>query len=173
MAVTIDSLRARVESDLDDTTLQRILDSAVKAIDRAAGSATAEVENHIAANSEWISIVRPAASVTSIKERRAVSATQVTLATNDYRQIGPYRFRRLPDGDNGATFWGDEVELTYVPEVDTDIRDRAALDISQIDIEFRAYEREKSGKWEGTQKEWKSRRRELLAHVREGRSPIV
>ncbi|MCP4871633.1 MAG: phage gp6-like head-tail connector protein [Proteobacteria bacterium] len=172
MAVTVQDLRARVETDLDDDTLQRILDSAVQAIDRAAGKAIAEQEAKLAANSEWFATIRRPASGIVIKERRRHTSPEVTLAADDYRQVGTYRFLRLTDGTNPAPCWGHEVVIDYVPEVDEDVRDRVALDISQVDLEFRAFEREKSGDWEGEQKEWKSRRRELLAQVREGRSLI-
>ena len=173
MSVTVANLRLRVETDLDDVTLQRILDSAVKAVDRAAGGIGNEVEVKLPSSSEWLSLNRRHIAIVSIKERRRHSSDQVTLSANDYRVVGSYRILRLTDGDNGNSCWGDEVEITYTPEVDTEVRDRVVLDVSQVDIEFRAYEREKSGDWEGEQKEWKSRRRETLAHVREGRSPFA
>lgn len=173
MSVTIQDLRARVETDLDDPTLQRILDAGVKAIERAAGSATEEVETRVCTNSAFIATTRPVVSVTSVEEYRRVRSDPVTLSANDYRLVGEYRLLRLTDGDNGAPWWGQQVTLTYIPEVDEEVRDRVTLDIAQVDIEFRAYEREKSGDWEGEQKEYKARRRALLRQVREGRSPIL
>lgn len=173
MAVTIADLRARVETDLEDTTLQRILDGAVESIDRVAGKEAEATENHQARNASELSVVRPCATVTSITERRRVSSAPVVLAADDYLQVGEYRFIRLGTGTNPASIWGDLVELVYVPDTDPETRDRAALDVAQIDIEFRAYDREKSGDWEGEQKDWKARRREVLAQVREGNSPLV
>lgn len=173
MTVTIADLHARVETDLDGTTLQRILDGAVKAVDRAAGKATAEVETKLATNSEWLTLNRRSAAITSITERRRHSSPAVTLSSNDFRKVGGYRFLRSVNGDNPFMTWGAEVVISYVPEVDTDVRDRVALDLAQIDLEFRAYDTEKSGDWSGSQKEWKARRRELLTHIREGRSPFA
>lgn len=174
MAVTVDQLRLRVETDLDDTTLERILAANVKAIARAAGSATAESENHLATNSDWVSVVRPVAAVVSIIERLSHTSDPVTLSANDYRLVGKYRFLRLGDGDNPARCWGAEVEFNYTPEVDTDVRDRVTIDLSQVDVEYRPFDEEKVGKgeWEG-KADWNKQRRELLAQVREGRSVIV
>ncbi|KKK75686.1 hypothetical protein LCGC14_2871250, partial [marine sediment metagenome] len=174
MAVTVAQLRVRVETDLDDPTLQRILDANVKAIARAAGSATAESEDFLAQNSDWVAVVRPATAVVSIIERRSHSSDPVTLSANDYRQVGKTRFLRLGDGDNPARCWGAEVQLNYTPEVDTNIRDRVTIDLCHVDIEYRPFQEEKVGKgeWEG-KADWGKQRRELLRQVREGRSLIV
>lgn len=173
MAVTVEDLRARTDTDLDDPTLQRILDAAVEAVNRAAGSPTEETEAQLARNSDWTSVLRPVSSITSIVERQRSSSDPVTLAADDYRLVGKYRIFRFTDGTNPARCWGDELLITYVPEADTATRDRVALDLSALSIEFRAYEREKSGDWDGEQKLWRQRHRALLAQVREGRSPIV
>lgn len=170
--VTIADLRARVETDLDDTTLQRILDSAVKAIERAAGSATEQTETRVCTNSAWIATTRPMVSVTSVEEYRRVRGTPVALAADDYRIVGATRLLRLDDGTNASVSWGAQVTIVYVPEVDQDIRDRVSLDIAQVDLEFRAYDQEKSGDWSG-KADWKKQRSRLLKEVREGRSPIV
>jgi len=173
MSVTIADLGARVETDLDDDILQRILDAAEKSVERAAGNATSEVETHLAHGAQFLALSRRSTAFTSISERRRHSSDAVTLSSNDYRKVGDYKLIRLADGDNAAGFWGAEVVVTYTPEVDTNVRDRVTLDLCQVDIEFRAYDREKSADWEGSQKDWKARRRELLNHIREGRSPIV
>ena len=172
MSVTVTDLQARHETDLPDATLQRILDSAVKAIDRAAGKTSAETENKIAANSEWLTLGRRSTSITSITERRRHTSDPVVLSANDYREVGDIRILRVHDGDNPAQSWGQEVEIVYVPEVDQDVRDRVALDLAHVDIEFRAYAEETSGDWSG-KADWKKARRELLTQIREGRSPFA
>lgn len=172
MAVTIADLKLRVETDLDDTVLQRILDSAVAAVDRSAGNATSETETVNASGSRWIVLNRRHDTIDSITERRYHDSDAVTLSSNDYRQVGDYKLLRIASGDNESLTWGEEVVIAYTPEVDQDVRDRVALDLCQVDIEFRAYEREEVGDWEGEQKEWKARRRELLAQVREGQAIV-
>ena len=174
MAVSVAELRARYETDLANEVLQRVLDANVQAINRAAGAAVAITEDRRPRNSQWVSIQRPAVTIDSITERRRHTSAEVTLAADDYRLVGKYRLLRLTDGTNGAAFWGHEILITYTPEVDQDVRDRVTLDLSQIDLEFRAYDREKSADWEGEQKQgWKKKRVHLLRQIREGRSLIV
>ena len=172
--ITTADLNSRVENDLDEITLQRIIDANVQAINRGAGAAVAITEDRRPRNSQWVSIRRPAVTIDTVTERRRHSSAAVILAADDYRLVGKYRLLRLTDGTNGAAFWGHELLVTYTPEVDQDVRDRVTLDLSSVDIEFRAYDKEKSADWEGEQKKgWKSKRGELLRQVREGRSPIV
>jgi hypothetical protein len=173
MTVTVEDLRARVETDLDTTVLQRILDAAVASVDRSAGKIANDTQTVVATNSDWLALTRRHTAIVSITERRRHSSDAVTLSSNDYREVGGYRILRLRDGDNAAVCWGSEVAIVFTPEVDTDVRDRVALDLSQVDLEFRAYDSEKSGDWSGSQKDYRARRRELLAQVREGRSPFA
>ena len=173
MSIDVGDLRLRVETDFDNATLQRIVDSAEKAVARAAGSATSEVETIEAFGARFLVLSRRVSAFVSITERLRFSSDAVTLSANDYRQSGDYKLLRLADGDNSSSFWGSEVVVTYTPEVDTEVRDRVALDLCQVDLEFKAYDSEKSGDWSGSLKDWKARRRELLQQVREGRSPIV
>jgi hypothetical protein len=174
MSVDIDDLRARVETDLDDDTLQRILDAAEKSVERSAGNAVSETQTESDAfGNQWISINRRSTSFTSVKERRRHSSDQVTLSSNDYRKVGPNKVLRLTNGDNPAGYWGKEVEVIYVPEVDVASRDEATLKLCHLSIEYRAYESEKSGDWQGVQKEYNAARRAVLREIREGRSPIV
>lgn len=167
MALTIYDARARVETDLPDSALQRILTSAVKAVDRSAGKADSETRTFVGHGTAVLPFARRVASITSVTERRSPRGDETALSANDYRLVGSYRLLRLTGGDNGASYWGWEVVVVYVPEVDAAVRDRVALDLVQIDVEFRALDREKVGDWEGEQKDYKKRRRALLAQVRE------
>lgn len=172
MSVILPDLKARVETDLDDETLERILDAAVKAVDRASGNATSQAETHEARGTPWIVLRRRSTGIDSIVERRRFSSDPVTLSANDYRKVGAYKLLRVSDGDNPAVSWGDQVDVTYTPEVDQDIRDRVALDLAYVDIEFKVYSEEKSGDWSG-KADWMARRRELLQQVREGQAIIA
>ena len=91
----------------------------------------------------------------------------------DYRLVGDYKLRRRNDGDNPETSWGAEVSVVYVPEIDQTVRDRVTLDLCQMDIEFQALDRLKSGDYEGEQKDYKLRRLALFRQIREGMSPIA
>lgn len=174
MAVTLSQLRARVETDFDDTTLQKILDAAVQAIERAAGKVDSESETFsYALGSRFVALSRRHTSISSITERGSPYADEDTLSANDYREIGEYKILRLGDGDNPRSRWGETVTVTYVPEVDEDLRDSVTMDLAQMVVEFRALDKETVGDWSGEQKDYQKRRRALLATIKEGRSVVL
>lgn len=172
MSVDVDDLLARVETDLDNDTLQRILDAAVESVERSAGKAAVEVETHEAFCADFIVLSRRKTDITSITERRLFSSDAVTLSANDYREVGDYKIMRRSDGDNPVAGWGSEVVVTFTPEVDADVRDRVTLDLCQIDINYAVYSDEKTGNWSG-KADWKKERAALFRQIREGRSPIA
>ena len=168
---TLAETRARVETDLDDATLQTILDSETESLQREAGGPT-ETETQFASGLKKIILKRKPASITSITERGTLTAAPVTLATNDWRQTGLYGIYRLADGTNPAVSWGAEVVIAYVPELDAALRDRVIFDLVQLAVEFRAFDSEEAGDWKGTQKDFNKRRKAVLAQVSEGRGLI-
>lgn len=173
MALTLDKVRNRVETDLDDVTLQTILDGVEQSIVRAAGNASTETETQMALGAQLIPLRRRHLSITSITERSTIYASATTLAADDYREVGDYEILRLATGTNPRSRWGTEVVVVYVPEVDADLRDSVALDLCQMVVEFRALDREEVGDWKGEQKDYNKRRKALLATIREGRSPVL
>ena len=169
---TLAEVRARVETDLDDATLQTLLDGEVESLAREAGGET-ETETQFASGLKQIVLKRIPASITSINERGTATADPITLATDDWRQVGQYGLRRLTDGANPAAHWGAEVVISYVPELDNNLRDRVVFDLVQLAVEFRAFDEEELGKsWKGVQKDWVKRRKAVLAQVSEGRGLI-
>jgi len=167
-------VRARVETDLDDATLQTIIDAEIESLEREVGGATA-VQTSLASGLRVFTLNRKPASITSIAERRTEFTDPVVLSANDYRMVGNYQLRRLTDGDNPATCWGQEVVVTYAPDIDQNLRDRIVFDLVQIAVEFRAFETEEVGdhKRSETQGAFKERRRVLLAQAHEGRGTIL
>ena len=165
-------VRARVETDLDDATLQTIIDAEIEALQREAGGET-ETETQFASGLKKIVLHRQPVSITSINERGTLTADAITLAANDWRQIGLYGLYRLTDGTNPAASWGAEVVIAYVPELDTALRDRVVFDLVQLAVEFRAFDSEEVADWKGTQKDFKQRREAILAQVSEGRGLIL
>lgn len=173
MALTLADVRARVETDLDDSTLQRILDAAVEDVDRRAGDAASQSETFRALGAREIALSRRATDITEVTEIAHRHGDPVTLSDNDYRRSGDYRLARALNGDNSAPCWGFEVTVEYVPEVDPELRDRATLDVIQVDTEFRALESEGVGDWDGSYADHQQRREAVLAQIREGRSPVL
>lgn len=169
---TLAEVRTRVETDLDDATLQTLIDGEVEALQREAGGVT-ETETQYASGLKKIVLKRLPNSITSINERRTLTADPITLATNDWRQTGQYGLFREANGTNPASRWGAEVVIAYVPELDTNLRDRIVFDLVQMAVEFRAFDEETAGDWKGLQKDYKQRRKAVLEQVTEGRGLIL
>lgn len=169
---SLTEVRARVETDLDDDTLNLIIDAETEALERHAGTATEE-ETQFASGLSIIFLRRLPAEITTITERRLVTSDPVTLADDDWRMSGKFGLRRLSDGTNAAGTWGAEVVIEYVPEIDQRLRDRVLLDLVQVSVEFRAFDSEEVGDWKGEQKDQEQRRQALLAQLREGRSLLI
>ena len=165
-------VRARVETDLDDATLQTIVDGEIESLQREAGKET-ETETQYASGLKKIVLKRLPKSITSIKERVTLTADEVTLATDDWRQTGLYGLFRVTDGTNPASRWGAEVVIAYVPEIDTNLRDRIVFDLVQMAVEFRAFDEETAGDLKGLQKDYKNRRKAVLEQLTEGRGLIL
>ncbi len=127
-----------------------------------------------ASGNPWFTLNRLSLSITSITERQRHSSDAVTLSADDYRKVGDRKFLRLTTGTNPASFWGAETTFVYVPEVDAANRDIVTLKLCEIDLNFQAYDREKSGAdWEGEQKDYKKRRASVFREIREGLTPII
>lgn len=173
MALDLAAVRARVETDLDDPTLQRILDAAVEDVNRRAGDAPSQTEIFRAWGAPEISLRRRALSITAVTEIPSRHAAPVVLSPNDFRRSGAYRLVRSLGGDNPASCWGFEVKVEYLPELDSALRDRATLDLIQTDVEFRPFDSERVGDWEGSQDDYEDRREAVLSQIREGRSPVL
>ncbi len=169
---TLAEVRARVETDLDDATLQTLIDSEIEALNRDAGGTTA-VETQLASGLKQIILRRKPASITNITERIKADSDVVALTANDWRKVGLYAIRRLTDGDNPASGWGAEVVVNYVPEIDEALRDRIIFDLVQLSVEFRAFDSEEAGDWKGEQKDYRQRRKTILEQLTEGRGLVL
>lgn len=173
MPLSVEDVRARVETDLQDEVLERMLAAAAEEIADHAGPADSVVEHFSALGAPEIALSRPASGISEIKERAGTTSDEVTLAADDYRQLGPYRIRRLPGGTNGASYWGSEVKVTYAPSADLNLRDQVALELVLMDIEYEAAESSESGDHSESQKDFHERRKSVLNKIKEGRSPLA
>lgn len=175
MPLALVDVRQRHETDLDDTTLQRVLDGALEEVNRYAGDGTQQVETFLYDSARrFIDVMRPIASVTSINEWRGLlDSSAVTLAANDWRLIGKHRLLRLNSGDNASSAWGQETIVDYVPQVDAKLRESITLDLVSLALNFSGLDREKVGDWESEQRQLERRRQKVLARLTEGRSLIL
>jgi hypothetical protein len=118
-----------------DDALQRLLNTAQAAIDRAAGPPGNVVE-WFETSSKYVHPSRPAAGIVSVKE--LVGTTETTLATNDYRLWpGGATLERLVTGTNARGAWTGRVVLEYTPARPTEVeREFAQLQLVKL---FLAY----------------------------------
>lgn len=170
--ITVSDLRGRVETDLDDFLLQRIIDAGQEEIARLVGPTTV-TETHYAHGRSRVILGRKPASITSVTERRMVLDNPVMLAADDWRQLSPFILLRLPNGTNPAGAWGAEVVVTYSRDVDEALRDRVALDLAAMDAEFRPHESENFGDVKIGSGDYRERRTALLAQLAEPRRGVT
>lgn len=143
------TLKKHVETDLPDEALQNILDSESERVDDylgANGSSTAHIR---AGGIRSVFTPRPIGSITEIRERRHNEHDFTTLNTDDFRQIGRRELFRQNNGPNPETYWGEEVEVDYVPSTSEKRRDMAIVDLVKLEVEFRGLNSEKDGDWTG------------------------
>lgn len=166
--LTVTEIREQVQTDLTNAALKKIYDAELKRIEVKVGKTSAVIETKFAGGLVDLFTQRPIGTINSINERKTPAATQVTLATNDYRAFGPRGLRRLATGTNGASYWGQEVVIDYDPVDDIDRRNLALVELVRIAVEERALASEKDGDYQATYRDPKRARRETLAGLSTG-----
>ena len=135
MSLTVDQFREHITSTLGDEAIQRLLDAAYESIVIVAGP--------YASDGTVSEILTPRGIGTLLMlSRQAESVSEViegdtTLAADDY-ELRPSgnTLRRLDDGTNSASYWGNRVYVTYLPQSDLAIRDVAQLELVKLEIAF-------------------------------------
>lgn len=132
--LTVDQFREHVSSGLGDDAIQRLLDAAEAEIVRYAG-APGSVTEVSDGGGRYITLGRPAASVTSITETVPGSAT--TLAVDDYFLYpSGLILERVTGGTNSRHAWHGRVAVTYTAADDSDIRIGVQLDLVNLAINY-------------------------------------
>lgn len=142
--LTVTQLRGHVESDLDDTALQRLLDSEDAEIVRLFGPVSSATELH-AGGADVVQLVldRQIASITSVTE--VVDGTSTTLSADDYRQWWGQSLERLDDGTNPRSSWGERVTVVYVPNDATAQRTAVLIQLVQLALRYTGLRQESVG----------------------------
>lgn len=177
--LTVDELKEHVTTSLVDAALQRLLDDAEAAITAFAGdvASATEIVNGGAAR---ISVSRPIDAVTAVVERDG-SYSPVTLATDDWEQVGRFELARLRFGTNSSSHWRRPVRVTYTPVDDTATRKIVQLELVKLEIAYNpALASETVGAWtqtfassSGINKTYGERRGDILARLREAAAFLV
>lgn len=130
----VEEFREHVTTALEDDAVQRLLDAAEAEIVRYAGAAGAATDIRDG-RGRFITLSRPAASVTSITETPWSTAT--TLAADDYLLYpSGLVIERLPGGTHSRSHWHGRVTVAYVPQDDDDIRVGVQIDLVSLALNY-------------------------------------
>lgn len=145
--LSVAELLTHLETDLTDPAIQRLIDDAEAEIDERVGElATQTDEFHGETLAQSIYLTRKAAVITTVTEEVKSGSAWVStvLAADDYElHFSGRQLRRLSDGTNPASTWGDAVIVTYEPKSDAARRLRITIDLVKVAVAFNALESEK------------------------------
>jgi hypothetical protein len=171
--MTTEELREHVECEVGDAALQRHIDDAEAEIDYRFGSNTSKTEVFTVEHPTKVLYPgKRVSSVTEVVERLETSYVTgydtTTLSANDYELTNSIRIDRLPTGDNPRTYWGDRVEVTYVPEDKQAQRDGVVIDLVKLALAFDGYSSASLGDFDYDLKDYTATRENILARLSAG-----
>jgi hypothetical protein len=180
----IDRVKERIESDLLDDELQRLIDEAnQEVLDRwgphsQAGSPITVV---VRGESRYVDLPRPldtAQSVTVLERWDRWLEQTTTLAANDYRVLHDgHTLERLRTGTNPPKFgwarWGHRVDVTYVPRNDGNQREEVIVKLVQLAVEFQGVDRRRVGDTDQQSADYVEEREKLLESLAPRRGLLV
>jgi len=162
--LAIAEVRALVRTALDDVQLQTLIEREETDIIQRYGAhfvnASTPITEILPGDREHLFLSREIDSVTSVKERIAVTDAQATLAaTAYYVRKGEGALQRVPLG----TFWGAEVEVSYVPQDDNPRRKQVLLELVRLALERTAMKSEAiAGEYSYNAPDWDAERARLI-----------
>lgn len=169
--MTVQQVRAEIDTGLSDDALYELIQRADGEIAWWAGDADEQVDRleDEERDTKVMYLSRRAGSITSVKERGARSEDWTTLSANDYELVpSGMRLDRLPDGDNGRTYWGDQVEVTYVPYDREKRRDAVLIDLIKLSLSFAGVDSERLPDYSYTRSTpYEEQRQEILSRLSE------
>lgn len=139
------ALREHIETDLSDDALTRLANAAESLILDVTGSLTVQVDVLRTQAEQTLFITRGASSITTIKERDFPDDDQTTLSSDDFRLSGAYTVKRLRQGTNPRLWWASEVEVTYVPDIDTAMVEGVQIELVRLAVVNAGAQRERHG----------------------------
>lgn len=168
---TVQEVTAIVETDLDSTAIQRLIDAEDAEVTIHYGSHTTQVDD-LVGNRHLIFPSRPVGTMTSVVE--SIGNTDRTLDSSDYRikSNGSWLERRN-DGANPRHDWGDQIRLTYTPVVDDARRKRVIIDLVRLAIQYDAMKSVKEGDFTETTADYQEERLRILSTLSTGQAVFV
>lgn len=159
-------LRAQVETDYSETTLQLIIDAAERLIEDYVGAAASVIFETEPVNAAvLLRLPVKGSTLTTVMEYTGVETdpTETVLAADDYDFSDDGReLRRLSSGTNPSGMWGWRVAIVFVPEPDVARRKQAAIKLARLEIAHSGYAQERSGDWSATTRELRKEQSAIL-----------
>lgn len=145
----LDRVKERIETDIGDAELQRLVDEALQAIvDRwgAHADAASPVTERFEGDGLWLFPTRPVDDNQTVTVTETSGDTETALAADDFEVWDRGRsLRRLSGGTNSRSRWAPSVEVTYTPRQDGNRRQEAVIKLVRLGIQYRGLERESIG----------------------------
>jgi hypothetical protein len=140
--ITASTVREHMDTDLEDTALERLIDDADADIVARFGAHTAAITERFTPGPSdvYLFTQRRISSITSITESYTgvVGETTDTLTTDDYQLEGGTQIRRREAGEFSRSSWAPRVTVVYVPVVDDARRTRVSLDLVRLALAYEA-----------------------------------
>lgn len=138
MTLTVTELRGHVDTTLEDTPLQLLLDAAYQTIgQRVEPSGT--VSELLSGRGDLLMLSRVATGIVSIAEYWPGliygGTDRIVLDTSDYEvRMSGQTLRRLWTGNNPSRYWRGRVDVTYLSGADDALRDSVAVQLVKLDV---------------------------------------
>jgi hypothetical protein len=164
--LTVDELRAQVQTGVDDVELQTIIDrEEAEIISRygAHADGVITIAETVDGGQCSLYLKRRIASISSISEAQSLGGAATTLTSTQYHVwAGQGRITRLAEG----TRWGRSVTVTYVPADDRPLRTQVLIEIVRQALEQTAMAAESvAGEYSFTAPDWEKQRRRLYKRL--------
>jgi hypothetical protein len=168
--VNLSNLRQHVETGMDDTALQRILDDAAQEVLSRFGTDASRTVRLNGTGRSTVRLVRPALTLTSVAEYNSQGTLLYTLAGTDYELQNDGRtIRRLTGGLWASGYWSYTVQVIYTPQPELALRDRVIIDLVRLACSYSAQSSEKIGDYQANHVDYLNERERLLQAVKNRR----
>lgn len=165
--LSVAEARAQIETDVNDTALQALIDDAEAEIETRVGAISSQVDVIIEEKANLLFLTRrldEAGDITSIVEENGSAST--TLVASDYKVRGSRSIERLSTGTNPARYWAPIVTVTYAPHDDTVRRKQIAIDLVKLAIVYNGLSSERVGDYSSAAKNYEEERSDLIDRLR-------
>lgn len=171
MALDLSIVRQHVETGLVDAALTRLMEDAVEEVEARFGTDDPVTET-IRTSGEKIVLRRAAQSITSVSTI-ASDGSATALDPSEYELNGRV-LERLSGGVisydwvthyDAPEGWDAKVRVVYVPVPEATLRDRVALDLIRLAVQYQALQTQKVGDYSMSAVDYHNERERILRGV--------